>query len=274
MFVCNNVRYASSAAVTQTLANATRSCRSSAIGAVVAQWEAANPGSGYDLTAMIHNYLFTPGGGIEPGWTAAGSNGTLATDQPSSGNFVRPLILINDGSANRPLTAAAHEFGHAIGFPHAEQFPYANKAKADCGGSTGGQVGEPWPPDNEGQLQGVKFDQTRVGFGRIRDTTPLVDGQGVTLYDLMSYCAPETTSWLSARNWNRAFRTLADYERRVSAVSGGGRRGGGSSLECGRFEPRVRGRRRRLLRRPDRQDRPGPWPRVRCRPRCPHPRCI
>jgi hypothetical protein len=222
VFVCNNVRYASSAAATQTLSNATRSCRSSAIGAVVAQWEAANPGSGYDLTAMIHNYQFTPGGGIEPGWTATGSNGTLATSQPSPGNYVRPLILINDGSANRPLTAAAHEFGHAIGFPHAEQFPYANKAKGDCGGSTGGQVGETWPPDNEGQLQGIKFDQTRVAFGRIKDITPFVDGQGVTLYDLMSYCAPnapETTTWLSARNWNRAFRTLADYETRVAAAA-------------------------------------------------------
>ena len=220
VFTCNGVRYASTAAATATVATATRSCRSSAIGAVVARWEADNPGSGYDLTAMIHNYLTAPGGVIEPGWTATGSNGTLATVQPQPGAYVRPLILINDGSANRPLTAAAHEFGHALGMPHAELFPYTNKAKADCGGSTGGQVGEAWPPDNEGRLQGVKFDQFRLGFGRVKDFVPAVDGQGVSLFDLMSYCAPnapETNTWLSARNWNRAFRTLRDYAARINA---------------------------------------------------------
>jgi hypothetical protein len=171
---------------------------------------------------MIHNYLTSPGGTIEPGWTATGSNGTLASVQPQAGNYVRPLILINDGSANRPLTAASHEFGHALGMPHAELFPYTNKATADCGGSTGGQVGEPWPPDNQGRLQGVKFDQLRLGFGRIKDFTAVVDGQGASLFDLMSYCAPnkpETNTWLSARNWNRAFRTLLDYEGRINAAA-------------------------------------------------------
>jgi hypothetical protein len=220
VFTCNGARYASTSAATATVATATRSCRSSAIGAVVARWEVDNPGSGYDLTAMIHNYLTAPGGVTEPGWTATGSNGTLATVQPQPGAYVRPLILINDGSANRPLTAAAHEFGHALGMPHAELFPYTNKAKADCGGSTGGQVGEAWPPDNEGRLQGVKFDQFRLGFGRVKDFVPVVDGQGASLFDLMSYCAPnqpETNTWLSARNWNRAFRTLADYEARINA---------------------------------------------------------
>jgi hypothetical protein len=219
VFVCNNVRYASSAAAAATVANATRSCRSSAIGAVVATWEAANPGSGYDLTAMIHNYLSSSGGSIEPGWTATGSNGTLATVQPKPGDYVRPLILINDGSANRPLTAASHEFGHALGMPHAELFPYTNGAKKDCGGSTGGQVGEAWAPDNEGRLQGVKFDQFRLSFGRVSDFKPVVDGQPNSVFDLMSYCASETNAWLSARNWNRAFRTLVDYEGRLNAAA-------------------------------------------------------
>ena len=95
--------------------------------------------------------------------------------------------------------------------PHAEQFPYANKATADCGGSTGGQVGEPWPPDNQGRLQGVRFDQLRLSFGRIKDFTPVVDGQGASLFDLMSDCAPNAPVRFGMREMSHEPRHVGLY---------------------------------------------------------------
>ena len=38
----------------------------------------------------------------------------------------------------RPLTSVGHEFGHLLGLPHA--------ALSGCGGNSGGQSGEAWPP--------------------------------------------------------------------------------------------------------------------------------
>ena len=71
-------------------------------------------------------------------------------------------------------------------------------------GSSDGQVGEPWPPDFAGRLQGVLFDPAT--------NTPTVDTDASQRFDLMSYCAPESQSWLSPRNWNRAFDVISKLD--------------------------------------------------------------
>ncbi len=200
VFACNGLRYASTAAtkttpaVPQTLATATRFCRMAAIDAVVTQWETQNPSGGFDATVGVHNYSIPVAAGTvkEPGWTDTSGHGTLAALKPGG---VSPLFLVNDGSASRPLGAAAHEFGHVMGLPHASNA---------CGGGAGG-FGETWAPDQVGRLQGVEFDQSTP-----RPIRPVVDG-GSALFDLMSYCGPEASLWLSPRNWNHAFSTLRSY---------------------------------------------------------------
>jgi hypothetical protein len=211
VYLCNGLRYVSTAATPTTPAIAltpptvTRACRWSAIQAVVTQWEAQNPLSGFDVTMAVHNYTIPLASGpvTEPGWTPLGA--TLATVQSRS-DALQPLFLVNDGSAGRPKGAAAHEFGHVMGLPH---------ASTACGGGTGGQSGEAWLPDQIGRLQGVEFSPAS-GF-------QIVDTATNPLIDLMSYCGPgasptsttgssvESSLWISPRNWNHAFSTLRAY---------------------------------------------------------------
>ena len=85
------------------------------------------------------------------------------------------MIAVNDGNLGRPLTAAAHELGHALGLPHADSY----FAPGTCGGNSNGQVGEQWLPDGRGRLQGVAFDRAvRVDAG--------LNTAATALYDLMS----------------------------------------------------------------------------------------
>ena len=97
----------------------------------------------------------------------------------------------------RPVTAAAHEFGHALGFPHAH---------TTCPGEDGTpEPGEPWPTDN-GACSRAPASSAAIGSAASRwQVRP--DGS-TPVYDLMSYCGDETNSWLSARNWNRSFAVL------------------------------------------------------------------
>src|SRR6185295_10847186 len=73
-----------------------------------------------------------------------------------------------------------------------------------CGGNAGKQTAEPWPDDNTGRLQGIKWERTAAG------EIPAADGTTgpSALFDLMSYCATEATSWISPRNWNHAMSVL------------------------------------------------------------------
>ena len=175
-----------------------RSCRLAAVNAALDGWWRASAANrtGYNLLAAIHDYDAGDGNGQEPGWTRGGPR--LGTPD------AHPTIAINDGTRNRPRTAAAHEFGHALGMPHAGRDLGGLFGATACRGSSDGQVGEPWPPDFTGRLQGVLFDPAT--------NTPTVDTDASQRFDLMSYCAPESQSWLSPRNWNRAFDVISKLD--------------------------------------------------------------
>jgi hypothetical protein len=170
-----------------------RFCRAAFVSSQLSAWiagDAANR-SAYDMVLGVHRYSGGPIAGIEPGWTT----GALST--PGS----LPVMTVNDGSASRPRTAAAHEFGHGITLPH---------AGLTCGSNANGQVGEDWDPDDDGRLQGVAFERTAAGPAeRIRRN---VDTPAVPWFDLMSYCAGEGNAWLSARNWTRMLIELLKFE--------------------------------------------------------------
>jgi hypothetical protein len=212
-FTCNKLTY--SPPIT-TVALATRLCRMAGIATRLRGWEAANPAreitflpltnlpfritERYDILFAVHNYSL-PSGNPEPGWQNDGDITGVTATSPVTGG---PFVAIT--SRTRPVTAAAHEFGHALSAPHAD-------IAGGCGGNQNGQVGEPWPTDNTGRLQGTKFF----------DGTPTVDGVGATLFDLMSYCADlaDTSlaspgdAWISPFNWNRFFARLRSFGGRV-----------------------------------------------------------
>src|SRR5262245_18664837 len=191
--------------------NPVRACRMANINLALDGWWAMTTANrrGYDILMAVHNYS-ADGTGIEPRWTRRDEDNrptTILTPGKS------PTIAVNDGSAGRPLTAATHEFMHALGAPHAD-------TAGGCGGNVKPQVAEPWPPDNMGRLQGTGFNRTTGGT--------LVDGTPNSLFDLMSYCGGETNSWLSARNWNRAFQAMRGARASSARVGGDGRPAGAS----------------------------------------------
>ncbi len=185
-----------------------RSCRQAAVQGRLDDWWRSDPRNrtGYDILMAVHDY---PG---EPGWYRGGSVATPGT---------APTIVINDGTLGRPLTAAAHELGHALGLPHADPKP-----PGLCGPPSG--AGEQWPPDQTGRLQSV---------GYVRGSGPdTLRGDTATtpFYDIMSYCTGgnDATAWLSARNWEHVFsvlRTLSATRRTLAAAppASAGRTGGG-----------------------------------------------
>ena len=142
---------------------------------------------------------------------------------------------------DRPLTSVMHEIGHGLGLSHADTGSPSKRAPpppftdncgphpdgtADCGGNSGGQPGEAWPPDNEGLITATPINETQtaptgVGLDR-RNWNPLQTGSlprpvvqgfpnpGNLYYDFMSYCGPfpsdavyESDHWISVRNWNQ-----------------------------------------------------------------------
>lgn len=186
----------------------------------------AQPGT--DVVLAVHDYQTSNEAGrtfLEPGWKLGGTPTLEAMGSPTWSDLgptrARPIMTANAGSAQRPLSAAAHEMGHAIASPHAGQ---------DCEGTGVGedQEGEAWPGDDQGRLQGVKFDaafKRSEATGRI---VPWIDGSTefdgdplleppLKLFDLMSYCADgDDDSWISPRNWNRFFDTVRTYGQRFA----------------------------------------------------------
>ena len=207
--------------------NDLRGCKMAKVGALVATWLAADKANrtGYDALVGIHHY--DAAGGDEPGWKPGGF------ELAQSDNV--PRLFINDGSLSRPFTAAAHEFGHLLGAPHADQAAPDPISGLPCGGNSNGQVGEAWPPDNFGLLQSYAFDTYDGLPGSTRKTDieydrPSTNNKNFVRWDLMSYCAPENRAWVSAKNWNRYFGTLqfankrgrpTFYKRRATATAAG-----------------------------------------------------
>jgi YVTN family beta-propeller protein len=181
----------------------TRACRMFFVGGQLTTWALSHRDAGVDFVVGIHRYPSgsdpSPGG-LEPGWTS----GSLLDAQEAGGlaqaSGYRPIIAINDGSRKRPLTAAAHEFGHVLGLPHAD---------SQCAGNAGDQISESWLPDQRGRLQGTAFDtHAKLPAEPKGFDDPNLGGP---LYDLMSYCAGEGNAWLSPRNWNHTMDTLRRY---------------------------------------------------------------
>lgn len=140
--------------------------------------------------------------GLNPGTLDGIMHGVVASDTQAVG------VL----DAVRPLTTMTHEFLHGLGIKH---------ASTACGGGANGQVGEDWPPDQRGYLQGIGLDRASGSGGSVGPyriiADPVQAPAGVTTdsdpalagaaYDVMSYCvatAPEWNSWISPRNWDRA----------------------------------------------------------------------
>ena len=131
-------------------------------------------------------------------------------------------------SDDRPVTASAHEFGHSIGRVH---------AGVNCGSAAGGQVGEAWAPDNNGDFWGVGLDTTAPSPYRILswDQRNAPTDSSVSppasppsaFFDLMSYCNPvanpnslgNADHWVSVTNWNRAVDYAAQFVGKSAARS-------------------------------------------------------
>jgi hypothetical protein len=166
---------------------------------------------------------------------ARGEEGTLANGLTMSGKVLRggigpPISIVRD---YRPLTSVMHEIGHGLGLVHADTGsgtmntgPHPD-GTPDCTGNAAGQVGETWPPDNEGQLQSVGLDRRNWDIFKT-GSLPSIIVQGFpnatsTYYDFMSYCprgaVSETSDWISARNWSRLVGFQAPKEP-LSARSG------------------------------------------------------
>jgi len=126
-----------------------------------------------------------------------------------------PVSIVPD--AGRPLTAVMHEIGHGLGLVHADTGS-GNPATGphpdgtpDCGGNSNGQIGETWPPDNEGRLQSVGIDRRNWNIFQTgslpRTIIENYPATGNRYYDFMSYCPAggvfESQDWISLRNWNQ-----------------------------------------------------------------------
>lgn len=139
-----------------------------------------------------------------------------------------PMFVVDYGNT---LNSVAHELFHGLGRPHASK---------GCGGDANGQVGEDWPPDGVGFIQGVGLDR-RPGSGgtmapyRIiapgnygapngvpddpddpKDPNdsfnpPNFPGTGAQpgdWYDFLSYCAGKGGAWISTKGWNDSIAVL------------------------------------------------------------------
>jgi hypothetical protein len=154
-----------------------------------------------------------------------------------------PISIVRD---DRPLSSAMHEIGHGLGLSHADTLPHPD-GTADCGGNSNGQVGEAWPPDNEGRIQSIGLDWRNWTVGQSGSLPQTVvegyDHVGKALqsnyfyYDFMSYCLPtdnnvqlEADHWISMRNWNRLIAFHPPAQALPAAASRAARAAGATPL--------------------------------------------
>jgi virginiamycin B lyase len=147
-------------------------------------------------------------------------NGLTLAGKVLDGGVGPPISIVQD---DRPMTSVTHEIGHGLGLVHADTGsgpgstgPHPD-GTPDCGGNSnrqnGGQgppqTGEAWPPDNEGQMDGVGLDRRNWDIYQTGSLpTTIVNHYPATnniYYDFMSYCpssgVSETADWISVRNW-------------------------------------------------------------------------
>ena len=146
--------------------------------AAVETWRAEHQSATSDAVLGVHSYYSDSSLKLEPDWTT-GALGDIAPPGQSLRHTAGALFFADDGGLNSPLAGAPHEYGHVLGLAHAGQL---------CGGNQNGQIGEPWTPINDGELQGVKWDRTQSDAHG--DVDPVANSIG--LYDIMSYCSTQS----------------------------------------------------------------------------------
>jgi hypothetical protein len=118
---------------------------------------------------------------------------------------------------SRPIDGIAHELHHGLGRTHADLV---------CGGQLKANGGDPpftpppWPPNNDGALDGVGLDTSSISpYTIMQSSVQSFSSPAVTWYDLMSYCGTTATRWISVRNWNldvAYYAPGATFETRVA----------------------------------------------------------
>jgi hypothetical protein len=197
IFPSYHVVDASSVYNDNTLSYATESAK---LAQLVNQW-AVQVGSGAHY-GLNYGHNATYFAGVIPSQATGYSGGLTLGNALLYGKGNTPVGAWSD---DRPVNAAAHEFGHTIGRVH---------AGLNCGSNGNGQVGEAWAPNNDGDFWGVGLDMTAPSPYRILSwnessspTDSAVKSPPGAFYDLMSYCGSVTGSqdhWVSVMNWNRA----------------------------------------------------------------------
>lgn len=167
-------------------------------------------------------------------------NATVGVFAPGAGcgGVTDNVYLPSDGmgfsvvNAARPTTSVAHELFHEFGRVHAD---------TACGGNSNGQIGEPWPPDQRGQIHGIGLD-TRVGSGpgsapynpivpgALLTGSPFATGQPLEWIDFMSYCVgglesvgsnkscPSCAPWISVQGWDETVTALTNFGQNFGSL--------------------------------------------------------
>lgn len=106
----------------------------------------------------------------------------LAYSKYKVGGVLHPTAVVGE---ERPVHSISHELFHVFGRPH---------ASTACGGGSGTQVGEDWPPDQVGDIQGIGLDP-RDGLPTAFKVSPV--------FDFMSYCSNGEDGWIGTLGWAR-----------------------------------------------------------------------
>ena len=175
---------------------------------------------------------------------AAASSSASPAAPPTASPGTPAATLLGDLRHRLPQRRAdgRHELQPAadVGRPRALPRARPGTREPACGGGDGDQVGESWPPDEVGHIQGIGLDP-RPGSGA-GGRRPLSDHRrpaarpgglpskpgGTTghWYDFMSYCAAaglgDFDSWQSVQGWEETLRLLRTDCRWVFPATRGG----------------------------------------------------